>query len=117
MYVRRCLTLFLPALLVLAALGTFAVAAPRALAGGATGSVGDAHGNPLAGIRLEALDAVSGASAAQTTTDDDGTYSLVVDSTPSGSYRIRVSDPTGFFTTTYVWDALSFDEAYVFGCT
>jgi hypothetical protein len=117
MYVRRCLTLFLPALLVLAALGTFAVAAPRAVAGGATGAVSDRYDNFLEGIVVEALDAVSGVPVTQTSTDVDGTYSLVVDSTPSGSYRIRVSDPTGFFTTTYVWDALSFDEAYVFGCT
>ena len=93
------------------------MAAPQAVAGGATGYVTDKYENPLDGILVEALDAVSGVAVTEATSAGGGAYSLSVDSTPSGSYRIRVSDPAGIFTTTYVWDALSFDEAYVFGCT
>ncbi len=118
MHVRRYLTLLLPLLLLPAALVVSAgVAAAPAAAGGATGYVTDEYDNPLGGILVEALDALSGAQAAETTTEATGAYSLVVDSTPSGSYKVRVSDPTGTFTTTYLWGEESFDDAYVFGCT
>jgi hypothetical protein len=117
MHVRRHLTLLLPMLLCAAALGAAAVAAPPASAGGATGYVTDQYDNPLGGILIEALDAQSGVKAAETTSESTGAYSLTVDSTPSGEYKIRVSDPKGIFTATYLWDVLSFDEAYVFGCT
>jgi hypothetical protein len=120
MHVRRrhYLALLLPMLLCVAALAAAAgVAAPPAAAGGATGYVTDQYDNPLAGILVEALDAQSGVKAAETTTETTGAYSLTVDSTPSGSYKVRVSDPAGIFTTTYLWGKESFDDAYVFGCT
>ena len=118
MHVRRYLTLLLPVLLCTAALGVSAgLAAPPAVAGGATGYVADQYDNPLGGILVEALDAESGVTAAEATTEATGAYSLTVDSTPSGSYKVRVSDPAGIFTTTYLWGTESFDDAYVFGCT
>ena len=114
---RHSLALLLPMLCV-AALAAAGVAAAPAAAGGATGYVNDQYDNPLGGILVEALDAVTpGAAVAETTTDATGAYSLTVDSTPSGSYKIRVSDPAGTFTTTYLWGKESFDDAYVFGCT
>ena len=119
MHIRRYLTLLLPLLLLPAALAVSAgVGAAPAAAGGATGYVTDQYDNPLGGILVEALDAVTpGAAVAETTTEATGAYSLSVDSTPSGSYKIRVSDPAGTFTTTYLWGKESFDDAYVFGCT
>ena len=115
---RHYLTLLFPMLLCMAALAaTAGVAAPPATAGGATGYVTDQYDTPLGGILIEALDAQSGVKAAETTTEATGAYSLTVDSTPSGSYKIRVSDPAGTFTTTYLWGKESFDDAYVFGCT
>lgn len=117
MHVRRYLRLLLPVLLSMAALGASAMAAPPAAAGGATGYVTDQYDNPLGGILVEGLDSVTGVPVAETTSEGTGAYSLTVDTTPSGAYKIRVSDPAGIFTTTYLWDSLSFDEAYVFGCT
>ena len=118
MHIRRFLTLLLPVVLGAAALTAAAgVAPPPAAAGGATGYVTDQYDNPLGGILVEGLDSVTGVPVAETTSEGTGAYSLTVDTTPSGAYKIRVSDPAGIFTTTYLWDSLSFDEAYVFGCT
>ena len=93
------------------------VAPPPAAAGGATGYVTDQYDNPLGGILVEGLDSLTGVPVAETTSEGTGAYSLTVDTTPSGAYKVRVSDPAGIFSTTYLWDSLSFDEAYVFGCT
>ena len=118
MHVRRCLSLLLSLLLSVLALWAWAgAAAPPAVAGGATGYVSDRFGNPLTQVLIEGLDSVSGVTVAEATTDGTGAYSLTVDTTPSGTYKIRASDPAGIFTTIYLWDSLSFDTAYVFGCT
>ena len=125
MHVRPYLALLLSALLCLVALGAAAVAAQPAAAGTISGTITDQYQNPLGGILVEALDSVSRLPVATGTTDPlTGTYSVDVDATttPSGSFAVRFSDPTGgVFTTAYYRDAYStsptFDLANIFGCT
>jgi hypothetical protein len=117
MHALRCLSLLLPVLLGVAALTTAAgVAAPPAAAGMATGNVTDKYGNPLSGILVEALDSVNGALLATATTSAGaGDYSFELDPPSTGVYKIRVSDPSGVFTTIYLYDSPSFENAYLIG--
>ena len=123
MHVRRYrhLALLLPMLLCIAALAAAAgVAAPPAAAGTASGNITDQYGNPLGGILVEALDSVSGVPFASGTTETaDGSFSFADDNPQpaSGTYKIRVSDPAGIFSTTYLYDSPSFENAWVFECT
>ena len=119
MHVRRCLSLLLPVLLGVAALTTAAgVAAPPAAAGMATGNVTDKYGNPLGGILVEALDSVTGARlAAATSYAGAGDYSFELEPPATGVYKIRVSDPSEVFTTIYLYDGPSFEEAHLIGYT
>ena len=117
---RHHLALLLPMLLCAAVLAAFAgVAAPPAVAGTVSGNVTDQYGNPLGGILIEALDSVSAVPfASGTTSADGGSYYFADDpQPPSGMYRLRVSDPAGIFTTTYLYDSPSFETAWVFECT
>ena len=124
MHARPYLTVLLPVLLCVAAFGAAAVAAQPATAGTISGTITDQYQNPLGGILVEALDSVSRLPVASGTTDPlTGTYSVDVDATttPSGSFAVRFSDPSGVFTTAYYMNAYgtcpTFDLANIFGCT
>lgn len=117
MRVRRCLTLLAPLLLSVAAFAAGAAAtAPPAAAGLVTGNVYDTYQNPLGGILVEALDSATGIPVASGTTDPDGGYfSFEMESPATGMYKVRVSDPAGVFTTTYLYGQSSFEAGLLFG--
>jgi hypothetical protein len=117
MRVRRCLNLLAPLVLGLAALAAGAAAtAPPAAAGVVTGNVYDAYQNPLGGMLVEALDSATGVPFAwATTAAARGAFSFEMDSPPSGMFKVRVSDPAGVFTTSYLYDHSSFEAAELFG--
>jgi hypothetical protein len=108
---RRCLKLLLP---VLCALGLAAFAgatASPALAGVATGSVTDKYDNPIGGILVEALDYTTGAQLASAVSTDDGYFDFELLPVASGMYKVRISDPSGVYATTYLYDRTSFETA------
>jgi hypothetical protein len=120
MHVRPYLTLLLPVLLLVAALGASAVAAQPAAAGPVTGTVTDQYQNPIEGVLVEALDPGTGVPIADASAKTDGTgfFDFNVDSTLTlTSFVVRVSDPAGVFTTTYYKDSETFAGAFVFECS
>ena len=117
MLVRRCLSLFLPALLLPAALAALAgPAAAPAAAGMMTGNVFDRFGNPLGGILVEALDAQTGAPfASGSTSAGQGDFSVEIESPPAVSTEVRPPTPRGVFTTTYLYDSPTLEAAELIG--
>jgi hypothetical protein len=116
---RRCLKLFLPLMLFLAALGaSSAVTASPASAGAGIGAVTDRFDNPLGGILIEALDMETGDVLATATTSP-ATGDFVFDLTPpaSGMYKVRASDPAGVFATSYLYGHTTFETADLIGYT
>jgi hypothetical protein len=119
MHSRRFLTLLLPLVLGVAALTAAAgVAAPPAVAGMGTGSVTDKYDSPLGGILVEALDYETGALlATATTAAADGSYFFELNPPASGVYKVRLSDPAGIFTTSYLYNSPTFEDASLIGYT
>ena len=73
MHARPYLTLLLPVLLCVAALGAAAMAAQPAAAGPVTGTVTDQYQNPLGGMLVEALDPATELPIADASAKTDGT--------------------------------------------
>ena len=93
--------------------GNPAAQADMVLAGSGqvTGSVTDAVGEPLAGIRVSAYRSLSGGWPEQSAafTGTDGAY--VIGALPAGDYRIGFLDPSGANATEYYRDTPDFDSA------
>jgi hypothetical protein len=121
MHVRRRhhLNLLLPMLLCVAALTIGAgVAAAPASAGVITGNVSDQFDNPLEGMLVEALDSVTGVPFASGTTGGGaGDFGVEMVSPPTGTFKVRVSDPAGVFTTSYLLGHSSFEDGDLYGYT
>ena len=74
------------------------------------GTITDPQGNPVTGIAVAAYSASTGALLKQCASSDaDGVYAC--DALPDGTYRLRVSDPSGVFLPKWLSSSYTTDGA------
>ncbi len=115
MHVRRRIKPLMAALTCAAAVAACAVAAAPALAGTGSGTIRDQFGNPLGGIHVDAVDYQTEALLGASVTSDDGSFSYALNPVESGWYKVRVTDPAGIFTTSYLYGQPTFQAAELIG--